>query len=78
LLQGRYDCIFLQQSDNRRVCSVYPVRPLQCRTWPFWEGLLATPDNWASASQTCPGINTGPTHSRSSIESLRDAEDWPA
>ena len=44
---GLYDCIFLKetkvpsQGDEKvvhtiRACSVYPVRPLQCRTWPFW------------------------------------------
>ena len=26
------ECIFLK--DKR--CSVYTVRPMQCRTWPFW------------------------------------------
>ena len=30
------DCCFLVQKDGKRTCSIYPVRPLQCRTWPFW------------------------------------------
>src|SRR5947209_8178156 len=28
------DCIFY---DRRAGCTIYPVRPRQCRTWPFWE-----------------------------------------
>ena len=27
-------CRFLEE-DNR--CAIYPVRPKQCATWPFWE-----------------------------------------
>src|SRR6516165_2359859 len=28
------DCIFY---DKYQGCTIYPVRPKQCRTWPFWE-----------------------------------------
>ena len=28
---------------RRRGCSIYPVRPLQCRTWPFWPENLEDP-----------------------------------
>src|SRR5271168_1020792 len=28
-----YDCIFLQDKK----CQIYPIRPRQCRTFPFWE-----------------------------------------
>ena len=28
------DCVFY---DRMAGCTVYPVRPRQCRTWPFWE-----------------------------------------
>ena len=34
------DCMFLK---NKR-CEVYPSRPTQCRTWPFWpENMNAKP-----------------------------------
>ena len=33
--QDDYACIFFD--DNKQSCSIYPVRPLQCRTFPFWE-----------------------------------------
>jgi Fe-S-cluster containining protein len=85
---GQYDCIFLQEikvpgGKNRppqlkRICTVYSVRPLQCRTWPFWDGLLASKQNWESAKARCPGIDAGARHfTRKQIESLRDAQDWP-
>ena len=28
------DCVFW---DREAGCTVYSVRPRQCRTWPFWE-----------------------------------------
>ncbi|TEY03524.1 YkgJ family cysteine cluster protein [Campylobacter sp. US33a] len=30
-----FACIFFDQ--NRRKCSIYELRPSQCRTFPFWE-----------------------------------------
>jgi uncharacterized protein len=76
--EGEYDCIFLKTEKGRRSCTIYPVRPLQCRTWPFWAGLLANPDAWNHAAVRCSGINRGDRkYSREKIESLRDARDWP-
>lgn len=49
-------CPFLT-ADNR--CSVYPVRPKQCATWPFWEENL-TREAWEGPVQDCcPGIGRG-------------------
>ena len=63
---------------KRRGCSIYPVRPLQCRTWPFWDGLLASRENWDRAAKGCHGMNAGHRHfGRERIEELRDAADWP-
>ena len=81
--QGQYDCIFLQEvkvggGNVKKVCSVYPVRPLQCRTWPFWDGILSSRKNWDAAGKRCHGINHGSRKfTRQRIESLRDATDWP-
>ncbi|HDZ22705.1 hypothetical protein LCGC14_0644650 [marine sediment metagenome] len=66
------DCIFLQPTNGGRSCSVYPVRPPQCRTWPFWPNNLATPQTWAWAGVRCPGVNRGPVHSRDEIDRERD------
>jgi len=63
---------------TRRSCAIYPVRPLQCRTWPFWDSNLASPENWDRASRRCPGMGSGHRHfTLRQIESLRDATDWP-
>lgn len=63
---------------KRRGCSIYPVRPLQCRTWPFWESNLSSEEAWDSASKKCPGLNRGSrAFSREEIEKLRDATEWP-
>ena len=56
---GNHDCIFLDDDAGGRKCSIYPVRPLQCRTWPFWTSNLASPNTWAMAGARCPGINRG-------------------
>ena len=90
---GNYDCVFLKEEkvrvpapggaagetvvQTRRRCTVYEVRPLQCRTWPFWDGLLQSPEDWTRASRRCPGMNTGKAYTREQIEALRDAADWP-
>lgn len=63
---------------RRRGCSIYPVRPLQCRTWPFWGSNLGSEESWDYAGKKCPGLDRGSrTFSRQEIESLRDASDWP-
>jgi uncharacterized protein len=50
------DCVFL---DGERRCTIYPVRPRQCRTWPFWESNLATSADWERTCKTCPGSGQG-------------------
>ncbi|MEI6808570.1 MAG: YkgJ family cysteine cluster protein [bacterium] len=50
-----HDCIFLVD----RKCSIYDVRPEQCRTYPFWFGILRTPEGWAKEGLECPGIGNG-------------------
>ena len=65
------DCIFLKREGGKTMCSIYPVRPVQCRTWPFWNGNLRTPDHWNEATTICPGINHGPLHNFVRIEELR-------
>jgi len=76
-IRGEYDCIFLEERQGRRVCTVYAVRPLQCRTWPFWSENIESPARWKRAAQKCPGMNTGRKYSSEQIEALCDAKDWP-
>lgn len=57
------DCEFLRRGpDGKAQCSIYEVRPVQCRTWPFWKSNLSSPRDWERASRGCPGINTGQHH----------------
>jgi hypothetical protein len=50
------DCVFL---SAERACTIYPVRPRQCRTWPFWESNLDTPEAWQQTCEVCPGSGRG-------------------
>ena len=50
------DCVFY---DKEVGCTVYPVRPRQCRTWPFWVSTVTTPEAWKSTCEKCPGAGTG-------------------
>lgn len=50
------DCVFW---DRERGCTVYPVRPPQCRTWPFWDSNVATPEAWEETQAICPGSGQG-------------------
>ncbi|MBI3407027.1 MAG: YkgJ family cysteine cluster protein [Planctomycetes bacterium] len=50
------DCIFY---DREQGCTIYPVRPRQCRTWPFWESNVATPEDWEETCAVCPGSGQG-------------------
>ena len=51
------DCIFYDRQQRR--CEVYAVRPRQCRTWPFWESNLCTPQQWHQTCRACPGSGRG-------------------
>ncbi len=65
------DCVFLVRENGKAICGIYPVRPLQCRTWPFWSENLRTPADWAATAQGCPGLNKGRLYSLNVVESLR-------
>ena len=50
------DCVFW---DRRAGCTVYPARPVQCQTWPFWPENIATPEDWWRVRGACPGSGQG-------------------
>ena len=70
------DCIFLQEADSQKTCTIYPVRPSQCRSWPFWPSNLASPNSWNKAAQKCSGINRGRHYSFEEIEKIKDEKKW--
>ena len=58
-------CVFCDPSQG---CTVYDLRPLQCRTYPFWHTHLESSRAWETAAQGCPGIGQGDLHSADEIE----------
>ncbi len=48
---GGHECLFFDERISG--CSIYHVRPSQCRTFPFWDYFLHHPKE---AGEECPGI----------------------
>jgi len=68
-------CEFLTPEGR---CGVYPVRPVQCRTWPFWDVNLK-PGVWQKeVNSICPGSREGgPVHDADTVDAIaRATEDW--
>ena len=65
------DCVFLTKTENGRRCAIYPVKPRQCRTWPFWPWNLKRSADWNIAAQKCPGINRGRLYTFQEIEGIK-------
>lgn len=59
-------------------CSMYDARPIQCSTYPFWQGVVETKADWERESRDCPGIGHGPVVSAQAIgERLWQRRAWP-
>lgn len=63
------DCIFW---DKAAGCTVYPARPTQCRTWPFWPENVETRAEWDRVCSICPGAGKGKRHSLVEIQEAVD------
>jgi Fe-S-cluster containining protein len=61
-----YDCVFLDGATRK--CTVYEDRPRQCRTWPFWDSNLKSPEAWQHTCEVCPGSGQGKLYSIELIE----------
>lgn len=48
---GGFGCVFFDM--EKKMCTIYDVRPSQCRTFPFWEYFK---DNIDEVVSECPGI----------------------
>lgn len=72
---GQYDCVFLRRdTQGKAMCSIYPVRPVQCRTWPFWPENLASRRAWDDAAEGCPGMRKdGQFYPVEKIRIIRDS-----
>ncbi len=50
-------CAFLDQKS----CTVHQAKPIQCRTWPFWQETLASEASYQElVREMCPGSLDGP------------------
>lgn len=59
-------CCFLENNQ----CRIYPVRPLQCRTFPFWPENLKSQYRWKQLTSLCPGIGRGNLHDAEWIQQI--------
>lgn len=62
-------CILLNEEGK---CSVYPVRPTQCRSYPFWPEILISEDKWNDERSRCEGINLGDVVATDYIEEQKE------
>ena len=60
------DCIFFTPAG----CRIYPVRPVQCTNFPFWDDILKSPENWAALRLRCPGVGNGRLYTTAEIEEI--------
>ncbi len=69
--RGNGDCVLLD--PEKKSCLVYESRPVQCRTWPFWDQNLDKPGSWKRAAKTCKGCNNpqGKLYTLEEIETER-------
>ena len=59
-------CIMLQDS----MCVVYPARPQQCATWPFWPENVRRHVWYGEVKKRCPGVGRGRKYTLEEIESI--------
>jgi hypothetical protein len=58
-----FDCIFYKD----KLCTIYNVRPNQCKTYPFWPSILKSKKSWEEEKQFCEGIE----HETSTLVQLK-------
>ncbi len=54
VVAGSHECIFYDKEHNG--CMIYAARPIQCRTFPFWDYYKTRVDE---LKLECPGIVDG-------------------
>ena len=64
------DCVYFDPVN--RGCTIYPVRPKQCRTWPFWDSIIENEKDWKSIQPGCPGAGCGKLYSLEEIRKRAD------
>jgi uncharacterized protein len=72
LRMDRPACPFLTAEQT---CSIYPVRPMQCRTWPFWTENLVRETWEGPVKDCCPGAGKGRHYSAAEVERIAAEND---
>ena len=62
-------CIFYDSG-----CSIYEVRPNQCRSYPFWPEILKSNYRWNQEAKSCKGIHSGKFWSSDEIKEQLDSQ----
>ncbi|MEZ6044868.1 MAG: YkgJ family cysteine cluster protein [Planctomycetaceae bacterium] len=60
------DCVFFD--GKTRGCTIYPVRPIQCQTWPFWSSNISSENMWQHIQRNCPGAGKADLYTLEQIE----------
>ena len=56
-------CVFYDKG-----CTIYEVRPPQCRTYPFWPEVINREIDWKKESKACKGIGQGKSWKKEEIK----------
>jgi hypothetical protein len=68
------DCVFWNSDTG---CEVYDARPKQCRSYPFWQGIVHSKENWDTEAGACPGIGRGDLHPAEEIDGIASDDGIP-
>lgn len=65
-----FDCIFWDEScrNGKGGCSIYKIRPIQCKDFPFWISTFSSKENFEEQASRCKGIMAKDGRLYSSIE----------
>ncbi|MBF0245451.1 MAG: YkgJ family cysteine cluster protein [Planctomycetes bacterium] len=64
--EDNWNCVMLKEGR----CMIYAVRPIQCRTYPFWSSNIESALSWKREKKHCPGIGQGKLYAREDIEEI--------
>ncbi len=66
--KDNWNCVMLKKGK----CTIYGIRPMQCRTFPFWPRNIVSKEAWTDLKQDCPGVNRGRLFTMEEIEDISD------
>ena len=86
LTPGRFKSEYLKREDGEwmlevtgdepcrfltlKGCRIHPVKPKQCRAYPFWRENMDSKNTWKLVGIFCPGIDRGPMVPKDAIKKM--------